>query len=65
MEADPPGTVVEGVGGARNCMNTANKVTSLATLGASVPSPLMVWWAAGFTALLLLYAIRAFRRRSL
>jgi ABC-2 type transport system permease protein len=34
-------------------------------LGASVPTPLMVWWAAGFTALTLLYAIRAFRRRAL
>jgi ABC-2 type transport system permease protein len=34
-------------------------------LGASVPTPLMVWWAAGFTVLTLLYAIRAFRRRAL
>jgi ABC-type transport system involved in multi-copper enzyme maturation permease subunit len=34
-------------------------------LGASVPSPLMVWWAAGFTLLTLLYAIHAFRRRAL
>ena len=34
-------------------------------LGASVPSPLMVWWAVGFTVLTLLYAIRAFRRRAL
>jgi hypothetical protein len=33
--------------------------------GASVPSGLMVWWAVGFTALMLLYAIRAFRRRAL
>ena len=34
-------------------------------LGASVPTPLMVWWATGFTALTLLYAVRAFRRRTL
>lgn len=34
-------------------------------LGAAVPTPLMVWWAAGFTALTLLYAVRAFRRRAL
>jgi ABC-type transport system involved in multi-copper enzyme maturation permease subunit len=34
-------------------------------LGGSVPTPLMVWWAAGFTVLTLLYAIRAFRRRAL
>lgn len=34
-------------------------------LVASVPTPLMVWWAAGFTVLTLLYAIRAFRRRAL
>jgi Cu-processing system permease protein len=34
-------------------------------LGASVPTPLMVWWAAGFTVLTLLYAVRAFRRRPL
>jgi Cu-processing system permease protein len=34
-------------------------------LGGSVPTPLMVWWAAGFTVLTLLYAIRAFRRRPL
>jgi Cu-processing system permease protein len=34
-------------------------------LGGSVPTPLMVWWAAGFTALTLLYAVRAFRRRPL
>jgi ABC-type transport system involved in multi-copper enzyme maturation permease subunit len=34
-------------------------------LGASVPTPLMVWWAAGFTALTLLYAVRSFRRRAL
>jgi Cu-processing system permease protein len=35
------------------------------SLGASVPTPLMVWWAAGFTVLTLLYAIRTFRRRAL
>ena len=34
-------------------------------LGASVPTPLMVWWAAGFTVLTLLYAVRTFRRRAL
>jgi ABC-type transport system involved in multi-copper enzyme maturation permease subunit len=34
-------------------------------LVASVPTPLMVWWAAGFTVLMLLYAVRAFRRRAL
>ena len=34
-------------------------------LGASVPTPLMVWWAAAFTMLTLLYAVRAFRRRAL
>jgi ABC-type transport system involved in multi-copper enzyme maturation permease subunit len=34
-------------------------------LGGSVPTPLMVWWAAGFTVLTLLYAIRAFGRRAL
>ena len=39
--------------------------TGLLALGASVPSPLMVWWAAGFTVLTLLYGIRAFRRRAL
>jgi ABC-type transport system involved in multi-copper enzyme maturation permease subunit len=39
--------------------------TGMLALGASVPTPLMVWWAAGFTALTLLYAIRAFRRRAL
>lgn len=34
-------------------------------LGASTPTPLMVWWAAGFTMLTLLYATHAFRRRAL
>jgi Cu-processing system permease protein len=34
-------------------------------LGASVPTPLMVWWAAGFTVLTLLFAARTFRRRAL
>ena len=34
-------------------------------LGGSVPTPLMVWWAGGFTMLTLLYATRAFRRRAL
>jgi ABC-type transport system involved in multi-copper enzyme maturation permease subunit len=39
--------------------------TGMLAFGASVPSPLMVAWAAGFTVLTLLYAIRAFRRRAL
>jgi hypothetical protein len=39
--------------------------TGILALGASVPSPLMVWWAAGFSVLTLLYAIHAFRRRAL
>jgi ABC-type transport system involved in multi-copper enzyme maturation permease subunit len=39
--------------------------TGALALGASVPSPLMVWWAVGFTVLTLLYAIRAFRERAL
>jgi ABC-type transport system involved in multi-copper enzyme maturation permease subunit len=39
--------------------------TGMLALGGSVPSPLMVWWAAGFTVLTLLYAIRSFRRRAL
>jgi len=39
--------------------------TGMLALGASVPSALMVWWAAGFTVLALLYAIRAFSRRAL
>jgi ABC-type transport system involved in multi-copper enzyme maturation permease subunit len=34
-------------------------------LGGSTPTPLMVWWAAGFTVLTLAYAVRAFRRRAL
>ena len=41
------------------------RTTGMLALGASVPSRLMVWWALGFTALTLLYAIRAFRRRAL
>jgi ABC-type transport system involved in multi-copper enzyme maturation permease subunit len=41
------------------------RVTGMAGLGASTPTPLMVWWAAGFTVVTLLYAIRAFRRRAL
>lgn len=39
--------------------------TGMLALGASVPSPLMVGWAAAFTLLALLYAIRALRRRAL
>lgn len=41
------------------------RATGMLALGASVPSPLMVWWAIGFTVLVLLSAIRAFRRRGL
>jgi Cu-processing system permease protein len=41
------------------------RVTGLLALGASTPTPLMVWWAAGFTVLTLLAAVRAFRRRAL
>jgi Cu-processing system permease protein len=33
--------------------------------GGSVPSALMVWWAVGFTALALAFAIRSFRNRQL
>jgi ABC-type transport system involved in multi-copper enzyme maturation permease subunit len=39
--------------------------TGALALGGTVPSQLMVWWAVGFTVLMLLYAIRAFRRRAL
>jgi hypothetical protein len=39
--------------------------TGVLALGASVPSPLMVWWAVGFTFLTLIFAIHAFRRRAL
>ncbi|HKW00287.1 MAG TPA: ABC transporter permease subunit [Vicinamibacterales bacterium] len=39
--------------------------TGMLALGASVPSALMVWWAAGFTVAALIYAIRTFRRRAL
>lgn len=39
--------------------------TGMLALGASVPSALMVWWAAGFGVLALLYAVRAFQRRAL
>lgn len=41
------------------------KSTGMLTLGASTPSALMVWWAAGFTVLMLLSGVRAFRRRAL
>jgi Cu-processing system permease protein len=41
------------------------RATGALALGASVPTPLMVWWAAAFTVLTLLYAVRAFRRRAL
>ena len=41
------------------------RATGMLALGASTPTPLMVWWAAGFTGLTLLYAIRTFRRRAL
>ena len=39
--------------------------TGMLALGAAVPTAPMVWWAAGYTALTLLYAIAAFRRRAL
>jgi Cu-processing system permease protein len=39
--------------------------TGALALGASVPTPLMVWWALGFTVATLLYAVRTFRRRAL
>jgi hypothetical protein len=32
---------------------------------ASVPNMLMVWWAAGLMALMLMWAIRSFEHRSL
>ncbi len=41
------------------------RTTGALALGASVPTPLMVWWAAGFTVVSLGYAVRAFRRRAL
>ena len=31
----------------------------------TVPSPLMVWWAVGFTAVMLIVAIRSFKTRQL
>ena len=39
--------------------------TGALALGATVPTPLMVGWAVGFTVLTLTYGIRAFRQRSL
>ncbi len=41
------------------------RATGMLALGATVPSPLMVWWAIGFTLLVLTFAIRSFRRRGL
>jgi ABC-type transport system involved in multi-copper enzyme maturation permease subunit len=41
------------------------RATGMLALGASTPTPLMVWWAAGFTVITLLYAVRTFRRRAL
>jgi ABC-type transport system involved in multi-copper enzyme maturation permease subunit len=41
------------------------RATGMLALGASTPTPLMVWWAAGFTVLTLLFAVRTFRRRAL
>jgi ABC-type transport system involved in multi-copper enzyme maturation permease subunit len=35
------------------------------SLGVSVPTPLMVWWATGFTVVMLLSSVRAFGRRAL
>jgi Cu-processing system permease protein len=32
---------------------------------ASVPSALMIWWAAGFTLLTIVYAVRSFKKRAL
>ena len=39
--------------------------TGMLALGAAVPTAPMVWWAAGYTALTLLYGVAAFRRRAL
>jgi Cu-processing system permease protein len=39
--------------------------TGMLALGAAVPTAPMVWWAAGYTVLTLLYAVAAFRRRAL
>jgi hypothetical protein len=41
------------------------RATVALALGASVPTPLMVWRAAGFTVLTLMHAVRAFGRRAL
>jgi len=41
------------------------KSTGMLTLGSSTPSALMVWWAIGFTVLMLWSGVRAFRRRAL
>jgi ABC-type transport system involved in multi-copper enzyme maturation permease subunit len=41
------------------------RAAGVLALGATVPSPLMVWWAAGFTLLVLLWAIRSFAKRGL
>jgi hypothetical protein len=32
---------------------------------AAVPSPLMVWWAAGFTVMMVIVAVRSFATRQL
>jgi Cu-processing system permease protein len=39
--------------------------TGMLALGAAVPTAPMVWWAAGYTVLTLLYAVHAFHRRAL
>src|SRR4029078_5974127 len=39
--------------------------TGILALGAAVPTAPMVWWAAGYTVLTLLYGVAAFRRRAL
>jgi hypothetical protein len=41
------------------------RATNAFALGGSVPTPLMVWWAAGFTVLTLVSGVRAFQRRPL
>jgi Cu-processing system permease protein len=50
---------------AQNMQPEILRSTGMLTVGFSTPTPLMVWWAAGFTLLTLLYAVRVFRRRAL
>jgi ABC-type uncharacterized transport system ATPase subunit len=63
-ESHQPGGFDVAPGGSSPGAGNSAAMGALA-LGASVPTPLMVWWAAGFTVLTLLYAVRAFRRRAL